>query len=214
MNQSLGSVDPERRAHLSLTIFNTPVVREVLCGMSWVLLKLLGWRVEGTLPKSRRFVLIAAPHTSNWDAFYMIMVAFVFRVNLRWVGKPSLFSFPLGIFMRFIGGIPVGHSHGEHTVDKGVEVIKDMPEIVLAIPPEGSRAKVRYWKTGFYYVALGAQIPVVLGYLDFDKKRTGVGPAVMPSGNIDQDFDLIKGFYKPFKGKYPGETSSTRLVKD
>ena len=85
---------------------------------------------------------------------------------------------------------------------------------MLAIPPEGARLKVRYWKTGLYYIALGAKVPIVMGYLDFVNKKTGVGPAIMPSGELESDFEKIKAFYEPFTGKYPNESSITRLHDD
>jgi 1-acyl-sn-glycerol-3-phosphate acyltransferase len=204
-------VDSSWEPLMNLTIFNTPILSDVLRAMSRGLLKLLGWRVEGTLPDTKKFVLIAAPHTSNWDAFYMIMVAFVFRVNLHWMGKASLFDPPQGFLMRFFGGISVGRSKDVSTVDKAIRVIDDASDLVLAVPPEGSRQKVRYWKTGFYYIARGAKVPIVMGYLDFANKRTGVGPALMPSGDLEQDFRKIRAFYKPFAGKYPDDTSATRL---
>ena len=199
---------------MKITIFNAPILRDLLRGLSLILLRLLGWRVEGRLPDARKFVLIAAPHTSNWDAFYMIMVAFLFRANLHWMGKSSLFYPPYGFLMRFIGGVSVGSLRGSDTVKNSIRVIDEASDIVLAVPPEGHRLKVRYWKTGFYYIALGAKVPIVMGYLDFVNKKTGVGPAIMPSGDLESDFEKIKAFYKPFSGKYPNETSITRLLDD
>ncbi|HUT44328.1 MAG TPA: lysophospholipid acyltransferase family protein [Desulfobacterales bacterium] len=199
---------------MKTTAFNFPILRGLLRGLSLILLKLLGWRIEGNLPDTRKFVLIAAPHTSNWEAFYMIMVAFVFRVNLYWMGKHTLFKPPLGFLTRFLGGIPIDRSTSSDTVKQSISVINEASDIVLAVPPEGSRTKVSYWKTGFYYIALGAKVPIVTGYLDYGNKRTGVGPAITPSGDLESDFEKIRAFYEPITGKYPKETSITQLRND
>jgi len=199
---------------MSISIFNVPLLSGLLRLLSRMLLKVLGWKVEGTLPQSRKFVLIAAPHTSNWDAFYMIMVAFSFRVNLRWLGKHTLFKPPFGFLARFAGGLPIERSESHGNVKQAVDILNRSREIVLAVPPEGSRRNVSYWKTGFYYIALGAAVPVVPGYLDYSRKRTGVGPALVPSGNLPEDMERIKAFYQPMVGKYPRETSSVLLRED
>ena len=196
---------------MSITIFNTPVLSNLLRVVSRILLKTLGWKVEGRLPQSRKFVLIAAPHTSNWDAFYMIMVAFLFRVNLYWLGKHTLFNSPIGLLFRFAGGLPIDRSTPHGKVNQSIEIIKHSQRMVLAVPPEGSRKNVSYWKTGFYYIAEGASVPIVLGFLDYSRKRTGVGPAIMPSGNLAEDMNRIKEFYQPMVGKYPRKTSSIQL---
>lgn len=197
---------------MKITVFNFPILRGLLRGLSLILLKLLGWRIEGNLPDdTRKFVLIAAPHTSNWDGFYMIMVAFVFRVNLCWMGKRSLFKPPFGFLTRFLGGIPVARSTSLGTTKQSISVINEASDIALAVPPEGARKKVSYWKTGFYYIALGAKVPIVMGYLDYGNKRTGVGPAMTPSGDLESDFEKIRVFYKPITGKYPKETSIVQL---
>jgi len=199
---------------MKTTVFNFPILRGLLRGLSLILLKLLGWCIEGNLPDTRKFVLIAAPHTSNWDAFYMIMVAFIFRVNLYWMGKHNLFKPPFGFLIRFLGGIPIDRSTSSDTVKQSISVINEASDIALAIPPEGSRKKVSYWKTGFYYIALGAKVPIVTGYLDYSNKRTGVGSAIMPSGDLESDFEKIRAFYEPITGKYPKETSITQLWND
>lgn len=199
-------VDP-----MNLTIFNFPILKDVLRVLSIIILKIAGWQIEGQPPDVPKFVLIAAPHTSNWDGFYMILVAFTYRRNLHWMGKRSLFRPPFGIFMRFFGGIPIGRSIDSDTVSQSISVINNASHIVLAVPPEGSRKKVTYWKTGFYYIAQGANVPIVMGYLDYGNKRTGVGPAFYPTGNLEADFEEIKGFYEPFTGKYPKDTSTTQL---
>ncbi|MBU2648931.1 lysophospholipid acyltransferase family protein [bacterium] len=191
------------------TIFNTSVLNTLLRMMSLILLRILGWRIDGNLPETRKFVLIAAPHTSNWDAFYMSMVALVFRVNLYWMGKNTLFRGPVGFVTRFLGGIPIDRSMASGVVAQSIRVLKEIPEMVLAVPPEGSRKKVSHWKSGFYHIAAGAGVPIVLGYLDYGRKHTGIGPAIQPTGDLQRDFEAIRQFYTPMQGKYPWKTSST-----
>ncbi len=194
------------------TIFNIPLLSHLLRFLSLIVLKALGWRVEGKLPAAGKFVLIAAPHTSNWDGFYMIMVAFVFRVNLYWMGKHTLFKSPFGSLTRFVGGIPINRSTASGMVEQSIRVLKDSSDVVLAIPPEGTRKKVPYWKTGFYHIASGAGVPIVTGFLDYGRKCTGVGPAMIPTGDMAADYQILQAFYEPMTGKYLRETSSIELL--
>jgi 1-acyl-sn-glycerol-3-phosphate acyltransferase len=147
-------------------------------------------------------VLIAAPHTSNWDLPYTLMVAFALRLNIYWMGKQSIFSFPFGGLMKWLGGIPVNREQSNNLVNASAQAISDAQgSLQLVVPPEGTRSKTRYWKTGFYYIALGAQVPIVMAYMDYGRKRSGLGPVFQPTGNIEQDMLAIKAFYAPFKGK-------------
>lgn len=185
------------------TVFTTPVVNTLLRGLSIAYLKLTGWRVEGSLPEvARKSVLIAAPHTSNWDLPYTLMVAFALRLNIYWMGKQSIFKAPFGGLMRWLGGIPVNREQSSNLVAASAEAIRavDGP-LQLIVPPEGTRSKTRYWKTGFYYIALGAQVPIVMAYMDYATKRSGLGPLFQPTGDVDADMATIKAFYAPFKGK-------------
>lgn len=189
------------------TIFDTPVVNTLLRGFSIIFLKLAGWKVEGSLPPgAERSVLIAAPHTSNWDLPYTLMVAFVLRLNLYWMGKAQIFRPPFRGLMMWLGGIPVDREKSNNLVAVSVDAIKaaDGP-LQLTVPPEGTRGKTRYWKTGFYYIALGAQVPIVLAYMDYKKKVSGLGPVFKPSGDIEVDMRAIKAFYAPFTGKNPDQ---------
>jgi len=185
------------------TIFTTPVVNTLLRGFSRAFLRLTGWRVEGALPAgAAKSVFIAAPHTSNWDLPYTLMVSFALRLNPYWMGKHSLFKAPFGGVMRWLGGIPVNREQSTNLVAASVAALQaaDGP-VQLIVPPEGTRNKTRYWKTGFYYIALGAQVPIVMAYMDYAHKRSGLGPIFVPTGNIDQDMAEIKAFYAPFKGR-------------
>jgi 1-acyl-sn-glycerol-3-phosphate acyltransferase len=185
------------------TIFTTPVVNTLLRGFSIAFLKLAGWKVEGALPASAgKAVLIAAPHTSNWDLPYTLMVAFVLRLNVVWMGKHTLFRFPFGPVMRWLGGIAVNRRETNNLVAASAAAIQSASAALqLIVPPEGTRSKTRYWKTGFYYIALTAGVPVIMAYMDYAQKRSGLGPLLQPSGDIEADMVKVKSFYAPFKGR-------------
>jgi 1-acyl-sn-glycerol-3-phosphate acyltransferase len=189
------------------TIFDTPVINTLLRWISVGILKLLGWRVEGALPPGcSKSVFIAAPHTSNWDLPYTLMVAFALRLNIYWMGKASIFPFPLRHTMMWLGGIPVHREKSNNLVDASADAIKAATgPLQLVVPPEGTRSKVRYWKTGFYYIALGAGVPVVMSYMDYSKKVAGLGPVFVPTGDLEADMVKIKAFYAPFKGRNPDQ---------
>jgi len=185
------------------TIFTTPVVNTLLRAFSVTFLKLTGWKVQGSLPpECAKSVFIAAPHTSNWDLPYTLMVAFALRLNIYWMGKEQIFKPPFRGVMMWLGGIPVNRQQASNVVAASVEAIgaADGP-VQLIVPPEGTRSKVRYWKTGFYYIALGANVPIVMAYMDYEKKISGLGPVFLPSGDIEADMVKIKAFYAPFKGR-------------
>lgn len=190
------------------TIFTTPGVSTVLRGLSLAFLKLTGWRVEGNLPADcPKCVVIAAPHTSNWDLPNMLLAGFALRANLYWMGKRSIFRPPFGAFMRWLGGIAVNREKSNNLVAASVEAIRAARgSLQLVVPPEGTRSKVRYWKTGFYYIAHGAGVPIVLSYMDYARKVSGIGPVFHPTGDIERDMATIKAFYAPFKGKNPDQS--------
>ncbi|MCX7139652.1 MAG: lysophospholipid acyltransferase family protein [Proteobacteria bacterium] len=185
------------------TIFDTPVVNVALRFGSIAFLRLTGWRIEGELPAgARKCVLIAAPHTSNWDLPYTLMAAFALRLNVYWMGKSSIFRPPFGALMRWLGGISVRREEAHNLVAASVAALNatDGP-VQLIVPPEGTRSKTRRWKTGFYYIALGADLPILLAYMDYARKRVGLGPVFQPTGDIDRDMASIKAFYAPLRGK-------------
>jgi 1-acyl-sn-glycerol-3-phosphate acyltransferase len=185
------------------TIFSTPVVNSLLRLFSLVFLKLAGWKVRGALPaQARKSVFIAAPHTSNWDLPYTLMVSFVLQLNVYWMGKASIFRFPFGPVMRWLGGIAVDRSKSNDLVTASAHaLVTAQGALQLIVPPEGTRSKTRYWKTGFYYIALTAQVPIVMAYMDYERKVSGLGPMFVPTGDLEADMVRIKAFYAPFKGK-------------
>jgi 1-acyl-sn-glycerol-3-phosphate acyltransferase len=192
---------------MRITIFTTPVLSPLLRWLSRHTLRMMGWTLTGEMPaNTRQSVVIAAPHTSNWDFPYTLMVAFAMNLNIQWMGKRQLFRFPFRHLMLWLGGIPVDRSQSTNLVDASVQSLQNAQhDLHLVVPPEGTRSQTHHWKTGFYYIALGAQVPIILGYLDFGQKKSGLGPALMPTGDLEADMAIIKAFYAPFKGKNPDQ---------
>ena len=189
------------------TIFTTPVVNTALRGLSLAYLRLKGWKVEGSLPaNAEKCVLIAAPHTSNWDLPYTLMVAFVLRLNVYWVGKASLFKPPFGQVMRWLGGIAVNREQSTNLVAASAQALQAADgRVQLVIAPEGTRGisgEAPGWKTGFYYIAQGAGTPILMAFLDYAQKRGGLGPTLTPSGEVQKDMETVKAFYAPIRGRH------------
>ena len=187
------------------TIFDTPIINTLLRWFSVAFFRLAGWKIVGELPiEAAKSVVIAAPHTSNWDLPYTLMVAFALRLNVHWMGKTSIFKPPFRGVMMWLGGIPVDRDKANNLVAASIEALNaaDGP-LQLIVPPEGTRSNTRFWKTGFYYIAVGAKVPIVMAYMDYEKKRSGLGPVFVPSGDVEVDMAKIKAFYAPIKGKHP-----------
>lgn len=175
------------------------------------LLTLTGWTLEGEKPLDRRYVLIAAPHTSNWDFPLMLLFGAAFDIKITWMGKQSLFWPPLSWFLRATGGMPIQRNSSNNVVDAMVETFSRHRELVLVVPTEGTRDRADYWKSGFYHIARKAGIPIVPSYLDFGRRRGGFGPARIVTGDIVSDMQYFRNFYAPMKGKFPGQVGPIRL---
>ena len=187
------------------TIFRSQLLTRLLRWICTAILRADGWRIEAGLPEGlSKCVLIAAPHTSNWDFVYLLLAAFVLRLNIYWMGKASLFAGPFGPVMRWLGGIAVNREQSGNLVAASVEALKNAEgPVQLVVPPEGTRSRVRRWKTGFYYIAVGAELPILPAYLDFGQRRLGLGPVFHPTGDIERDMPQIQAFYAPMRGKNP-----------
>lgn len=171
------------------------------------------WRVEGELPPAK-CVIIAAPHTSNWDMPFMLMAAYVIGFRISWMGKHTLFWGPFGPLMRALRGIPVDRRSPQNLVQQVAARFATSDELVLAVPPEGTRKAVEYWKSGFYQIARAAGVPVVLGFLDFERKVGGLGPVVHLTGDVHADMDRIRAYYRDIRGKHPELESTPRLREE
>ena len=182
------------------TIFSTPLLTPILRGISIFILRVIGWKTRGTELAHQRFVLIGAPHTSNWDFPLMLMVVLKLKLRVFWMGKHTLFPFPFGGLMKWLGGVPINRSSSHNVVRETVRQFKDHEELVVLIPPEGTRSKVKEWKTGFYHIANMAKVPILMGYVDAEKKEAGFADFFHPTGDIDKDLEEIRNFYKPING--------------
>lgn len=174
-------------------------------GLARLLFRLSGWKTEGAVPQPPRCVIIAAPHTSNWDAFIMITAAYIFRVKLAWFVKDAAFFFPLGPIIRFFGGVPIDRTTRRNVVGQAIARFAQNDRLILAVPPEATRKKSTSWKTGFYHIARGAGVPIVLGYVDYRRKVAGLGPAFIPTGDIEADFRVFEEFYATVTPKFPAQ---------
>jgi len=178
------------------------------------LLGWLGWTLEGAKPDCPRYVLIAAPHTSNWDFPLMLLFAAAFDMKVTWMAKHSLFWPPLGWVMRGLGGMPIKRDKNTRTVDGMIDAFSQRTELVLVVPTEGTRARADYWKSGFYHIARQADVPVVPSFLDFGRKRGGFGPALTTTGDVIADMDYFRGFYRGMEGKFPNLFGPIRLSEE
>jgi len=177
-------------------------------------LKLMGWETDNHWPENlSQCVMIAAPHTSNWDALYARLALKALGVNVRITIKDSYMQFPLGPFVRAMGGIGIDRrpkQAGEprpSMVQVKTDLFKQHPELVMLVTPEGTRARQEQWKTGFYYVAVNAGVPIALAYMDYEQKKAGVGKIIHPTGNFEEDMAEIMDFYAGIQAKFPEEFS-------
>jgi len=177
-------------------------------------LRLTGWTSEGGRPLPEKYVLIAAPHTSNWDLAYLLAFAAIYDVRISWMGKHSLFRPPLGLIMRLFGGIPVRRDRANQLVQTLANLFDDYDELALVVPVEGTRAYTAHWKSGFYHIARTAEVPIVMSFLDYERKLGGFGPALLPSDDLRADMDEIRAFYADKKGRYPDLFGPVRLKEE
>jgi len=185
----------------------------MLSRLSMWLLNTLGWQIEVDLPEFKKYVAIAAPHTSNWDFPLGILAAKAANLKVHWMGKHSLFYWPWGWFFRYIGGTPVRRDSSHNYIAQMADLFEHSEQLVIALAPEGTRGHTDHWKTGFHYIARAANVPVVMAYLDFGEKQVGIGGVLHPSDNIDADFALIREYFKGKIGKNPSQASLIQVKK-
>ena len=184
-------------------------------------LNLLGWKTDDQWPEDiAQCVMIAAPHTSNWDALYARLALKALGVNVRLTIKDSYMKFPFGPFVRALGGIGIDRrpkQAGEarpSMVEVMTDLFKSHPQLVMLVTPEATRAKQEKWKTGFYHVAMNAGVPIALAYMDYAKKEAGVGKIIYPTGDFAADMAEIMAFYADIQPKFPKQFSvDTRYLK-
>lgn len=169
-------------------------------GRAW--LKAFGWEVEGTAPALKKAVVVAAPHTSNWDFPFTLATAWTLGLELGWVGKHTMFKGPWAPIFKAWGGVPVDRRAKGNFVAQIVELFDQRDALMLVIAPEGTRSRTEGWKTGFYWMAVGARVPIVLGYLDYGRKRSGLGKVFEPTGDAAADLEEMRAFYEGIRGKH------------
>ena len=175
------------------------------------ILRLIGWRTAVISRPPSRCVLIGAPHTSNWDFVVALLLMAAESIPIRILGKDSLFWWPLGVFMRSFGVIPVNRSGNNNLVDQIAARFEEQDEFIIGLSPEGTRSKTSRWRTGCYYIALKADVPIVMAYLDYKNKVCGLGPNLKPTGDIQADFKIIREFYVGFVGMHPQKQGEIEL---
>ena len=175
---------------------------EIYRWLSILFLKASGWRMKGDWPEIDKMVLVAAPHTSNWDGIYMLAAAGYYRIPLRWMGKKELSQGPFGGLVKGMGLVPVDRTGNNDIVKQMVDAFSAARSMVLAVSPEGTRSKTREWKTGFYHIAHASGVPLLMTVLDYGGKTIRLSGVLKTSGDYDADFALIKSHYDGAKGKF------------
>ena len=190
------------------TIFSTPLISDALRIFSILALKVIRWRVIGSLPSTKKYVIIVAPHTSNWDFFLFIFVVSVLKLQPSVLIKHTLFKGPLSWFLKYCGAIPVNRASGGSLVDKIKKIYQKKDQFALIITPEGTRSANPNWKLGFHHIARSAEVPILMVYVDSASKTIGIENLFNPTQNIDEDIKQIKAFYDTKKGVRPENYAS------
>ena len=172
----------------------------------FIYFKLLGWELIGTFPKIEKCVVIVAPHTSWKDFFLGLLVRRVLNEEINYIGKKSLFNPPFGWYFRWMGGTPIDRSKNSDTVSAIAKIFNERKKFRLALSPEGTRKKVTEWKTGFYYIAKAAHVPIVMVAFDFGKKQVKISEPYSATEDKDADFKIYKDFFKGVLGRIPKNT--------
>ena len=188
---------------MQTSLLGPPIANKFLKLLGMNYLSLFGWKAVGEVPKIPKFVMILAPHTSNWDLIFILAVMYALGIKPFWFGKKQIFWWPVGNFFRWLGGIPVDRGMRKNMVQHTVDVIQTQEQFILGVSPEGTRSNTKYWKTGFYHIAHQAQIPIVFAFLDYALKVGGIGPTMNPAGDIEEDMITIRQFYSGITAKYP-----------
>lgn len=170
------------------------------------ILALRGWKLdfeEDTLRKARHSVVVSAPHTSNWDFFYAIAVFWVMDLDVKYFIKDTYTKSPIGWFFKWTGAVGVDRKKHNNLVDFSIAQLHEHNPLAIIVPAEGTRRRVEKWKTGFYHIALGAGVPISLGYMDYKRRIAGIREVYMPTGNFEKDMTHFEDFFKTITPKHP-----------
>lgn len=174
--------------------------------MQWLgrsVLKLFGWRLNVSLPNLPKMVIIVAPHTSNWDAIFLIAAILTLRLRIHWFGKHTVFRWPLRSFLHWLGGIPIDRSAAGGVVGQTTRRFAESAQFIVGLAPEGTRSLAPQWKKGFYQIAHSAQVPIVAAYIDYGSRTVGLGPVIVPSGDYEADLETLQVFYRSITPRHP-----------
>ncbi len=186
----------------------------VLKAIGTLYLKVAGWEAVGEVPHGK-YIVVAAPHTSNWDLPFTLSVAWVLGVKIHWLGKHTLFEGPFGGFFKALRGVPIDRRSSTNATKSVAEWVSNYPgDMMLAVAVEGTRSRKDYWKSGFFYIAKEAQIPLILGFLDYKNKRGGFGPVLQPTDHPRELMDQMREFYNGIEGKIHDNTTPVRLREE
>jgi 1-acyl-sn-glycerol-3-phosphate acyltransferase len=163
-----------------------------------------GWRVAGEIPNAPKLVVIVAPHSTNWDVVWGLLLKVGLRLDIRFIGKRQAFFWPLGPLLRGFGGIPIDRSAAHGVVGEMAALFQQHERLWLALAPEGTRKKVQKWKGGFWHIARAAGVPILPAYFHYPEKIIGFGPLFHPSGDLEADMAKIREHYRPWVGKNRG----------
>lgn len=167
-------------------------------------LKLFGWTIAGEKPKElKKYIVVMAPHTSNWDFVIGWFGFAALGLQAKYLIKKEAFFFPLGSLLRAMGAIPVNRENSRTAIRQVSQLFGKMDDLIITITPEGTRGLNKHWKKGFYYMAHQSNVPLVLGYLDYNKKEGGLGPLLKVTGNFEEDMKVIENYYKDKTAKFP-----------
>lgn len=164
-------------------------------------LRVLGWRIEGSIPNVPKLVIVVAPHTSNWDFVVGVAAKFALGLRVLFLGKDTLFRFPLGPVMRGLGGVPVDRSASHDVVNGIVRDFASRDRMILALAPEGTRKRVERWRTGFYHIAHGASVPILPVALDWGSRTIRIGKPFMTTGNLETDLPILQSQFQSVRGR-------------
>jgi len=190
------------------TICSYPSLLKMVSLASRALMSMRAWQLPTEQPSPSKYVMIVAPHTSNWDFFLMVAVASSLGRQIRFMGKHQLFVGPLGVLLRWLGGVAVERDSQHDFVTQLADLFRKTDNMVLVIAPEGTRSKVTRWKGGFYHIAVAAKVPVIAAGLDYAKKTISLFPPYHPSGDFAQDLANIQARYRKITAKYPAQDGS------
>ena len=168
-----------------------------------LVLRLGRWRLEPGPPNLEKFLIVVAPHTSNWDAIYGLGAIFAMGLRINFMVKGSAFVPPLGSLLQAMGAIPIDRSTRHGFVEQSVRQFQKHEQFIFALTPEGTRKRVEKWKTGFYHMAVDAGVPIVTAFIDYERRVLGFGPTVQPTGNLEADLAILQQFFETIKGKRP-----------